>query len=352
MHAIVPRRTLLATMGTVAVVALLGVGTAAPAVAAAPARHAGHATVTVPVADGPRAVRVTPDHREAWLPTVLDGVVSVVDLRTHRVVANIPVGAGPTDVAFDRSGRTAYVTSWTAGTIAVVDTRTRRVTRTLAAGSPTAVTVRSTATGDQLFVADLPDDAVLQVDSRTGSVRHRWAVPEPAAVVSTANGFVVAPSGADGTVLVVDARKGTTRTLHRPDGSATNPGAITAAGTVVPLPGDTGTTWLDTRTMTLTGHVATIAPGVTSSAAVTADGRYTLLTTRDFPDSDPRTAGKLSVIRNRDHRTVSVRTVGVGADAVATAPGQVLVAEGPAGNGGFSLLALRSDTVLPRGCQR
>lgn len=340
-----------------AVIALAGLGllcVVAPVAGATPAEPspvAAHtrcpATVSVPISGPPEALVVTPDQRYAYVTGA--GSVSVVDLRTKSLTATVPVGSDPLGIDVNRSGSAVYVANAGSGTISKIDTRTRQVRGELAVGGfVNGVAVRTTRAGDELYVTDFGDDAALLVDAGSGQVRQRWAITEPAGAVLTADGSVVVPSAADGDVLVIDAATKTSTTLHRPDGSSTNPGSFSAQGTVVPLPGDS-TTWLNTATGTFSGDLAPIAPGVTSHATPTVGGLLTLLTTRDYVDSEPRSPGNLTVVTTRGARTVATIPLGVGPDAVATGRGMILVAQGPANDGGSSLELIPAGAVLSGG---
>lgn len=306
--------------------------------------------VTVIVDGPPEGMAVTPDQRFAWVVGAQS--VSVVDLRSRTVVAYIPVDPVPLRVVFNRSGSTAYVASELSKSIAVIDVRSRTVKKVLKfTDFSIGVAVRATSKGDQLYVAlqsaagNDADGAVALVDPTTGAERQRWAILEPAGVALTRSGLIVAPSGGDSDVLILDPATGTTRTVKRPDGSPTNPNSLSVRGDTVVLPGD-DTTWLNARTGTFTGAVYT-SFGITSGSTATIDGRYTLLTSRGM-DEDSRKPGTLSVVANCGRRVVNKLTVGARPVAVAVVGDSVLVAQGPADNGSSSLLILPWKQVQPR----
>ena len=351
------RRVGMPHAGRVAVLALVltvgssAAGTAATAYAAgAPVPTAGAemsraggnprtAAAAVPIAGHPRAVRVTPDQKFAYIAAASGNVVSIVDLRTSTLVTNLPVGGTPLDLAFNASGTSAYVANATSGTISVIDTGRRSVTRTLpVGGTPSGVAVStSPRIGARLFVTDFGNSTVALVDAVTGATTRVWSIDEPAGVAATANGKVVVPSSADGTVLVIDAATLSTTTVHRPDQSPTNPGSIAVLKNVVVLPGDV-TTWFDAARNTFSADLAAIPPYVTSGSALVRGGAYTLLTTRDYADADPPSPGVLSLVRNSDRTTVRTMQVGVGVDGVAVSAHGILVIQGPVANGSFELL--------------
>lgn len=304
------------------------------------------AAVAVPIADNPHEIQVSPTGRYAYVASG-DDVVSVVDLRSKKLIKDLPVGTDPLDLVLNSLGSILYVANAQSGTISVVDTRTLKVVRTLSVdGFLNSIDVRPAKTGDELFVSDFTGGFVMRVDARTGAVMGRWQVAEPGDVVVTSDGHVVAPSAADPSVLVINLADGSSQVLQRPDGADGNPNAAAGYGTDVALPGDGGTVWFSTRTMTFTGQIAAIDPGVTSGSSFLLAGRYTLLTTRDPVDADPRVPGNISLVRNRDRTTLAVLPVGVGPEDVAVSPAGLLVTQGPAHNGQFDLLIIPYAALL------
>ena len=91
-----------------------------------------------------------------------DRTLSVLDTRTHTVIATIDVGANPWGVAVDPDADTVYVTNSGDGTVSVVDTRTRTVTDTVNVGDrifavavdPTAPAAYITNRNDSVSVVE------------------------------------------------------------------------------------------------------------------------------------------------------------------------------------------------------
>lgn len=97
------------------------------------------------------------------------GEVSVIDTRTHTVVATIPVGPSPWSVAISPDGRRVYVGSVSAAGsgVSAIDARTNRVVQTGLVGYvPSAMVV--SRDGTRLYVADGP--AIHEVNAQTLSV--------------------------------------------------------------------------------------------------------------------------------------------------------------------------------------
>lgn len=263
-------RPLRSTLHRILVAALVVMVGSVAFAGTASAQAAPGGAVTVIVDGPPEGIAVTPDQRFAWVSGGQS--VSVVDLRSRTVVASIPVDPVPLGIAFNRSGSTAYVASAQSKSITVIDVRSRTVKKVLRSTDyPIGVAVRATSKGDQLYVAlqsaagNDAGGAVALVDPTTGAERQRWAIFEPAGVAITRSGLIVAPSGGDSDVLILDPATGTTRTVKRPDGSPTNPNSLSVRGDTVVLPGD-DTTWLNARTGTFTGAVDTSAFGSPAAA--------------------------------------------------------------------------------------
>lgn len=62
--------------------------------------------------------------------------VSVIDTKTHSVIASVTVGMVPQDVAFTPDGKIAYVTNSGSipGTVSAIDTKTHSVIASVTVG--------------------------------------------------------------------------------------------------------------------------------------------------------------------------------------------------------------------------
>ncbi len=137
-----------------------------------------HATLLALTPDGRRLVTVNPDSNS----------ISMVDLPTHRVVAEISLGRDPQTVALDAEGRRAYVTNRADDTLSAVDLEARQVVRTI-------------PTGDEPFAALVSDDGRIFVSNAgSGSLSvYRVASLEPLATVETSphpRGLALSADGA------------------------------------------------------------------------------------------------------------------------------------------------------------
>jgi YVTN family beta-propeller protein len=156
----------------------------------------GSEVARIPVGDTPLSVVLSPDGRHLFVAnsganngTEGDGVW-VIDTDTHQTVARIPTGTGPLDMDLSSDGRSVYVTNSQEGSVSVINVPGRSLTRTLPnvtfGAGPYGVA--DTPSG-RLFVTDLNDNSVLEVDPITGSVL--LSVP----VVASPRSLAVSPKG-------------------------------------------------------------------------------------------------------------------------------------------------------------
>jgi YVTN family beta-propeller protein len=102
---------------------------------------------TIPVGQFPNGMATTPDGTHAYVANQGDGTVSVIDTAGNKVVATIRVGAGPIGVAITSVGThpsehddrphqaLAYVTSLVDNTVSVIDTASNKVVATIPVGT-------------------------------------------------------------------------------------------------------------------------------------------------------------------------------------------------------------------------
>lgn len=83
-------------------------------------------------------IGLTPDGKELWAASNIEGNVRVYSTPDLRELASVQVGTMPNWIAFSRDGGTAYVTNTAPaadhGTVSVIDVRARRVRATLDVG--------------------------------------------------------------------------------------------------------------------------------------------------------------------------------------------------------------------------
>lgn len=259
-----------------------------PLVAALDERVGRHASATLaartgavverfPVGRSPSAVALSPDGRYAYVTSIDDGGVSVVDTHT-----TIPVGSRPTAIVFSPTRRLFYVAQPDAGTVTAVDTASNTVT-----GAPIPVG------GQPGALALTPDEKRLYVaDSAAGTVRAvdmagpTSAVGPPVQVGGAPMGLAVVPDGTR--VYVADSAGGTLAVIDTATGTMTGAPVALATGAFdvasardsrrlyVADAGADAILVVDATTLTVTARVA--LPSTPRWLAVTPDGSRLLVT--------------------------------------------------------------------------
>ncbi|MFM7146322.1 MAG: beta-propeller fold lactonase family protein [Actinomycetales bacterium] len=188
---------------TAAAVALLGAGAASPAgamsIAVLPTAYSQVATIAVGQAPG--EVAISRNGRRAYVTNEDGGSVTVIDLKTRRVVATIRVGTAPRGVVVSPDNRRVYVANnggdaQRLGTISVIDAQAARLLST----------VGTLASPENLAIS--PDGSRLQVTGSNGS--SGYGVADYALPALELLGYPLQHEGcaADG-VAVVDTLRGT-----------------------------------------------------------------------------------------------------------------------------------------------
>ncbi|GIM94611.1 YncE family protein [Paractinoplanes toevensis] len=114
---------------------------------------------TVPVSRAPHSIAVSPDGRRAMVVSYQTNTVDLIDTVTLKRTGPLPVGKGAQCVAFAADGEHAYTVDEAAGTISVVDGQTGKVTSTVKVGrSPRTIGV--SADGRFAYVANGEDNTI------------------------------------------------------------------------------------------------------------------------------------------------------------------------------------------------
>ena len=201
-------------MATALVAGLLLVRTSLPA---SPGEC--EASDAVPTYRTPSHVCASPDGLFAYAVNTGSGSVSVLDVRTRKVVAEIAVDLAPVTAAISADGRTLYVACRYAHAVDVVDLPARRVVRSIATGlEPYGVAL--SRDGRTLYVANSLSDTLSILDVASGGARAEVPVGrEPRFVVETPDGQRVVVGNALGrSVTIVEVASGRvleTRALGR-----------------------------------------------------------------------------------------------------------------------------------------
>ena len=112
-------------------------------------------------------VAASPDGKRAYVSSLKDGVVTVIDL-PGGVVGDVPTGKGAEGIDVTPDGREVWVVNREADTISVIDTKTLKVAATIKAGA-FPIRVKITPDGKRAVVAfaESGDVGVFDVATRT-----------------------------------------------------------------------------------------------------------------------------------------------------------------------------------------
>jgi YVTN family beta-propeller protein len=115
---------------------------------------------------------------KAYIGNFADNTVSVLDTGANKVIATIPVAQGPHGMAISPDGRTVYITGDGSSSLSIIDTATDRVVKTVEVGkAPNGVAL--TPDGKLLLVAIYAEDRLAFLDTATAAVVASVSVPKP-----------------------------------------------------------------------------------------------------------------------------------------------------------------------------
>jgi YVTN family beta-propeller protein len=182
---------------------------------------------TVPVGKTPRGLAVSPDGRKAWVANHGDGTLSVIDLRSLKVIKTIRQGQleKPRSLALTPDGRRLLVTSEGSRRILQIDALKDVVERSTTTAQPDPRAVALARGGSRAWVAHRGGDALTILDVpalKTLKTLKVGAAPEGVAL-SPNERFMLATLGDAGMVAVIDIARLTVAT-RLPAGQ--KPGAI------------------------------------------------------------------------------------------------------------------------------
>lgn len=122
--------------------------------------------ITLP--PNPHAVAFSPDTMRAFTANHESNSVSVIDMRTNRLVRSIPVSRAPHSVATSPDGRTVLVAGYEADTADLIDTASLRRTGPFPVGDePQAMAFASDSR--HAYVVNEEDNTVSVLNGRTGA---------------------------------------------------------------------------------------------------------------------------------------------------------------------------------------
>ncbi|MCB1866174.1 MAG: hypothetical protein KDG50_12175 [Chromatiales bacterium] len=122
---------------------------------------AGRIEAVIPTAQAlPHMLAVDSGRNRAYVSSIVDGDVAVIDLATHRVVSRIPTGAGAEGVAVHPATGIVWVVNRAAGTLSLIDPDSLAVVRSGPAGE-FPIRVAFDSTGTRALVSDAAGGRVL-----------------------------------------------------------------------------------------------------------------------------------------------------------------------------------------------
>jgi YVTN family beta-propeller protein len=147
----------------------------------------------VPTGKGAEGIDVTPDGREVWVVNREADTISVIDTKTLKVAATIKAGKFPIRVKITPDGKRAVVAFTESGDVGVFDVATRAEVKRIPIGrdavaasaarvfqgkfgaSPAPVGVLITPDGKRAFVAATHADVIVVLDLENFRVLDAWA---------------------------------------------------------------------------------------------------------------------------------------------------------------------------------
>jgi YVTN family beta-propeller protein len=127
----------------------------------------------IPVGKGPEGIDLSPSGREVWSAHSRDGGVSIIDVRSRKVLQTIGIGTRRSNrIKLTPDGKFALVSDLEAGEIVVLDAAARRVVARIPMGkSPEGILIPPA--GDVAYVAVNGDNVVAVVDLKTWKVTRK-----------------------------------------------------------------------------------------------------------------------------------------------------------------------------------
>ncbi len=131
----------------------------------------------IPTGGGHHEIAFSDDSLHAYVTNSLAGSVSLIDTQKLIKIKDLPVGKSPVAVQFSPLSKAAYVAAEGDGAITVVDGARHEIIRTISTG-PGLIALRSAPGGRWLFAANIKHNRVDVIDATKGTIAHRLEVGE------------------------------------------------------------------------------------------------------------------------------------------------------------------------------
>jgi YVTN family beta-propeller protein len=217
---------------------------------------------TIPVGEGPDAVVVTPDGKQAYVVhNIPEGTVWAIDTKSKKRTALIPVGENPSAIAITPDGRRAYVTGNHG--VSVIDTAKNAVVDTISSIEWTPNAIAVTPDGKHVYVSNRIEEG------------------EAVSVIDTANHAVIAVIPFAG---------------EAPQGIVVSPD-----GKYVYVAKASGVAIIDTQTQ---AFVETVKDGFNKGVVVTPDGKYVYTTNFYYVDATTKGVAVINTETRKIEKTI------------------------------------------------
>ncbi len=162
-----------------------------------------------PIYRSPNFICLSPDGSQAAVANYTANLVSLIDVRSRKILTEIPVSARPSQLRFSPDGRLLYVSCTWAEKIDVIDLARNQVVRSLTAGfEPHGLAI--SADGKKLFVTNVVSSSVSILDAESGRTLSETPVgSQPRFAALTPDGArLLVSNGLSPFVTVLDPNDG------------------------------------------------------------------------------------------------------------------------------------------------
>lgn len=138
----------------------------------------------------PEGIALTPDGRQLWVGDDSGPRLRVLDPESGKMLATLATDSIAIRILFTPDGKTAVVSNMASGTLNIFDVATHKLLRTITvSGSRTAmqVTIALSRDGRRVYVAETASSVIAEVDLASGKVLRRIAAGK------NGDGLAIAP---------------------------------------------------------------------------------------------------------------------------------------------------------------